>query len=263
MNQDQIAALRVILLNEEKETKNIDTEINQTITMEIPKTKSIKKQEGHHKVFLDARNDAWHKMCFSTKNADKITSIVLSKGMIIPFMMTFILYSVLVIPSILPSWYQIMVLTFFIILCVLNCLSFNIAIMSRMLITFEFMWKFYNILVFMICRAVIYQRFNLYDATLFVCTVVLVCITAAHDGWNIDKIVRIIFTLGVCICSIGYYIYWFDREEFDYKLTIYGRHTYLRQILLNSVFNLALFFGTIVPIYFTYKRIDEYNKINK
>eukprot|EP01083_Nonionella_stella_P051920 137924_1 len=247
LNMDQITALKTILLNTHETTIQSAHQHPDVIRSKIQQTKSIRDQELLINIYVDAHNDAWYKLAhyldiLHKETVDHISNILGSKWMIVPWILAFISYTMVVMPSI-PNWWRIVTLIFVIILCFVNCLSFNIAVLIRMLTTFEFIFKVYNVSLFMICRVVIYNRFNAYDFLLLVCSVLLVCMASAHDGWRADKLVRIFVTVGVFLSSAAYYMYWFLRDEYDHDWPLFGQRISMRRTMLNCLFNLALFVG--------------------
>ena len=82
LNMDQITALRVLLTANDDEKQSEEPKSHQTksksiLTMEIPKTHSIKKQEVNQQIFLDTRDDLWHKICcIPNKTAEKTEKFI-------------------------------------------------------------------------------------------------------------------------------------------------------------------------------------------
>eukprot|EP01084_Bolivina_argentea_P259042 436959_1 len=236
-----------------------------TLQKEISQiTSNIKKQEEEFVIYLDKKNDFWHK-CFQHDTADKIANFIMSSRWMYVIVMPILITSLLCRYIDMLFDYQYIPATFasLWILCHLFC--FNCSMLKRMTKSFVFWYKMYNWCVAIVCYLILSGASHHYTGeggnVLF--GTILIIATASHDGSRMNRILKIMFAfclLGITILFGGYVYFngnsqiFGDHSPFiDISFNIFNESLSVRAVCIGSVMNLLIFFTKQCGLLIMYK----------
>lgn len=213
-------------------------------------TTSIKKQREKYVIELLRNDDFYHlfakKFHLPVTFADKMTSFVLSKYMIYIYIALFIVLSVVFIIDI--DFLRIGFFCCFMVWVIALLLVMNISMLKYILQTFEFWFKLYFAIIFIIFYFLLFtdvnklnDKFFLNGILIFFFLIIIpVIVMSLNDAWHTNRCLKVSFTIFPIFFFLLYYALIFFYLS-DTSVFVFGRAVSVRDRALSALTTLIIF----------------------
>eukprot|EP01083_Nonionella_stella_P155937 504425_1 len=226
-----------------------NTEIEPQIQKQL--TLNVQRQQKKFVVYLNEQHDIWHWILPEDKQelAEKIVDFTLHSKWVLVYI-TFLFISAFVCRFFIPIL-QFIPASLAVLYATASFFTFNIDMTKRMLKSFILWFKMYNWIVAISGYIMIFNVDWVVEGMNWVAGTMIVVGISLHDGYRLNKKLKILMCFMVCALALGIYGFVFlegDSQLFggtyvfeDKIFTFLGQSVSTKSTCLNALFNLLIF----------------------